>query len=60
MSFTLNGQKMQYAYDGDGRRVEKTNPDGAALVMVYDAGGKLIAEYTSDPVTPAGGGGSVI
>jgi RHS repeat-associated protein len=35
---------IQYAYDGDGRRVQKTF-DTAATTYVYDASGQLAAEY---------------
>lgn len=45
--FTVNGQATQYSYDGDGRRVKKTNPDGSVVVFVYDAAGQMIAEYNS-------------
>jgi RHS repeat-associated protein len=47
VSYTYNNQTTLYSYDGDGRRVKKSNPDGSVLVMVYDAGGRLIAEYNS-------------
>ena len=42
-----------YAYDGDGRRVLSTGPSGRTL-FVYDALGRLAAEY-SDDTTPMGG-----
>jgi RHS repeat-associated protein len=35
-----------YAYDGDGRRVQKTG-GGATTVYVYDAAGQLAAEYST-------------
>jgi RHS repeat-associated protein len=53
---TFNGTTGQYFYDGDGRRVKKTDNSGTT-VFVYNAGGQLIAEYHSDPVPPAPGGG---
>ncbi|MCZ2391516.1 MAG: RHS repeat-associated core domain-containing protein [Acidobacteria bacterium] len=38
----------QYFYDGDGQRVKKVVPDtGEVTVFVYDAGGKLAAEYST-------------
>src|SRR5882724_4752514 len=55
----FNTGATQYLYDGDGRRVKKIvvgNPT-TTTVFVYNAGGQLIAEYTSDPVPPAAGGG---
>jgi len=56
----VNGQPATYSYDGDGHRVMKAvGPAGSAVttVFVYDAMGKLIAEYQSDPVPPAPNGG---
>ncbi|MCO6510047.1 MAG: RHS repeat-associated core domain-containing protein, partial [Aridibacter famidurans] len=41
----------EYVYDGDGRRVMKKVPLGGGIVettvFVYDAGGKLVAEYST-------------
>ena len=38
----------EYFYDGDGKRVKKYVPDtGEVTVFVYDAGGKLIGEYST-------------
>ena len=37
---------VNYAYDGEGRRISRTQA-GASRVFVYDAFGKLAAEYTS-------------
>ncbi|KXK00613.1 MAG: cell well associated RhsD protein, partial [Acidobacteria bacterium OLB17] len=38
----------QYLYDGDGKRVKKIVPStGEVTVFVYDAGGKLVAEYST-------------
>ncbi|MFZ5927634.1 MAG: hypothetical protein ACOYX1_09320 [Acidobacteriota bacterium] len=47
VSRTLNSVSTDYAYDGEGRRVKK-----GSVVMVYDAFGRLAAEYggTADPV----------
>jgi RHS repeat-associated protein len=47
VSSTLNGVTATYAYDGEGRRVKK-----GAVVLVYDAFGRLAAEYggVADPV----------
>ena len=53
----FNGANTQYFYDGDARRVKKVvagNPT-TTTVFVYDVGGELIAEYTSDPVPPPPG-----
>lgn len=43
---TFNTTAGTYSYDGDGRRVKKTDSSGTT-VFVYNAGGQLIAEYTS-------------
>ncbi len=42
-----------YFYDGDGRRVKKVT-DTEATIFIYDAGGKLVAEYSTaaPPATP--------
>jgi RHS repeat-associated protein len=53
---TFNGTAGQYFYDGDGRRVKKIDSSGTT-VFVYDVTGRMIAEYHSDPVPPASGGG---
>ena len=51
---TFNTTAGTYSYDGDGRRVKKTDMTGTT-VFVYNAGGQLIAEYTSvDPVSTNG------
>ena len=39
-----------YFYDGDGRRVKK-NAYGTIITFVYDAGGKLAAEYANNVST---------
>ncbi|MFN0141277.1 MAG: RHS repeat domain-containing protein [Pyrinomonadaceae bacterium] len=36
-----------YYFDGDGKRVKKVVPSGETTVFVYDAGGKLVAEYST-------------
>jgi RHS repeat-associated protein len=36
-----------YYYDGDGKRVKKVVPGGETTVFVYDASGKMIAEYST-------------
>ena len=43
-----------YFYGGDGKRVKKTaNLTGEITIFVYDAGGKMVAEYsTVAPTTP--------
>lgn len=48
----LNGNPVstvgEYEYDGDGKRVKKRVPStGEVTVFVYDAGGKLIGEYST-------------
>jgi RHS repeat-associated protein len=48
---SYNNGSATYHYDGDGRRV-KTVVSGTTRRMIYDAGGKLIAEYT-DSIAPA-------
>jgi RHS repeat-associated protein len=55
------GGTTNYTYDGDGRRVKKAVPGSPATttVFVYNVAGQLIAEYTSDPVPPAQGGGGI-
>jgi len=53
LGFTYDAENRQtaaglytYAYDGDGRRVQKTG-GGATTVYVYDAAGQLAAEYST-------------
>src|SRR5262249_46323253 len=48
VSFTLGGT-TSYGYDGDGRRVTKTNPspNASTVIYVYDAAGRMVAEYDS-------------
>ena len=68
-AFTYDGENKQtkvvqqgatvgeYFYDGDGKRVKKisytNNQPTETTIFVYDAGGKMVAEYSTDPV-PAG------
>jgi len=45
-----NGQGVvgQYFYDGDGKRIKKVVPStGETTIFVYDAAGKLVAEYST-------------
>ena len=43
-----SGTIGQYFYDGDGRRVKKYVPTtGETTIFVYDASGKLVAEYST-------------
>ena len=49
---TVTGTIGEYYYDGDGKRVKKYVPPsgsdpGETTVFVYDAGGKLVAEYST-------------
>jgi len=44
---SLNATIGQYFYDGDGRRVKKVVPGGETTIFVYDAGSKLIGEYST-------------
>lgn len=38
----------QYRYDGDGKRIKKIVPSaGEVTIFVYDAAGKLVAEYST-------------
>jgi len=53
----LTASGAQYSYDGDGLRVTSV-VGGVTTVFVYDAFGKLIAEYTSSTQAPPGGGGT--
>jgi YD repeat-containing protein len=39
------GGGTSYAYDGDGRRVRKSTSNGETTVFVYDAAGRVVAEY---------------
>lgn len=38
---------ISYAYDGDGRRVKKSAFNGETTVFIYNASGKLVAEYSN-------------
>ena len=45
---TVTGTIGEYSYDGDGKRVKKYVPStGETTIFVYDAGGKLIGEYST-------------
>ena len=49
----MNGSQTvgEYFYDGDGKRIKKKTYSGGVLteetIFVYDAGGKLVAEYSN-------------
>ena len=46
----------QYFYDGDGKRVKKIVPStGETTIFIYDASGKMVAEYSTivEPVATA-------
>jgi RHS repeat-associated protein len=44
----------QYFYDGDGKRVKKYVPStGETTIFVYDASGKMVAEYSTVVAAPA-------
>jgi len=45
---------VTYKYDGDGRRVRVEVTGGASTNFVYDAGGKLLAEYNSQNYPESG------
>ncbi len=45
-SLSFAGATEAYLYDGNGQRVEKAGPNGTT-VFVYDAMGKLAAEYST-------------
>jgi RHS repeat-associated protein len=49
----FNGGTATYSYDGDGRRVKKT-VGSSTTVFVYDATGKLIAEYSNTAASGSG------
>jgi RHS repeat-associated protein len=53
---SLSGQTetliSSYAYDGGGRRVKRIVADTASI-YAYNAGGQMLAEYTSGPVNPS-------
>ena len=50
---TVTGTIGEYVYDGDGKRIKKIVPSAVApfddeeTVFVYDAAGKLVAEYAT-------------
>src|SRR5690606_7855235 len=51
---TVTGTIGEYVYDGDGKRIKKIVPMAIApfndevTVFVYDAAGKLVAEYATE------------
>ncbi len=49
---TVTGTVGEYVYDGDGKRVKKKGYTNNVLteetIFVYDAGGKLVAEYSTE------------
>ncbi len=47
-----NGIVGQYFYDGDGKRIKKIVPNGETTIFIYDAGGKMVAEYSTIVATP--------
>jgi len=51
---TSGGQTVgEYFYDGDGKRVKKYVPStGETTIFVYDASGKMVAEYSTVVATP--------
>ncbi len=51
---TFNGSAASYSYDGDGRRVKKV-VGSATTVLVYDAHGQMVAEYSNQAPTTSGG-----
>jgi RHS repeat-associated protein len=60
-SYSKAGATTTYSYDGDGRRVRKvagTGPSAVTTVFVYNAGGQLIAEYST--ASPQGSGTSYL
>jgi RHS repeat-associated protein len=56
-SYTKSGMgATNYSYDGDGRRVKKvTGSPSVTTIYVYNAMGKLVAEYNDVQQQPAGG-----
>jgi RHS repeat-associated protein len=43
-----NGIVGQYFYDGDGKRIKKVVPStGETSIFIYDASGKMVAEYST-------------
>jgi RHS repeat-associated protein len=59
VSYTKAGVTTQYSYDGDGHRVKKYDVSAnVTTVFVYNASGKLIAEYTDSEQPPIGEGGT--
>ncbi|MGB7069312.1 MAG: RHS repeat-associated core domain-containing protein [Pyrinomonadaceae bacterium] len=49
-----SGVVGQYFYDGDGKRIKKVVPStGETTIFVYDAAGKLVAEYSTIVASPS-------
>lgn len=48
----VTGTIGEYVYDGDGKRVKKTVPNGEITIFVYDATGKLIGEFSTIVAPP--------
>lgn len=44
---TTNNPNARYEYDGEGKRVKKF-VDGETTIFVYNAGGQLVAEYSTE------------
>ena len=51
-SGTVTGTLGEYFYDGDGKRVKKVLAT-ETTIFIYDAGGKLVAEYANQIATPS-------
>ena len=46
--FQISALLFHTIYDGDGKRIKKVVPTtGETTIFVYDAGGKLVAEYST-------------
>lgn len=49
----VTGLLGEYWYDGDGKRVKKYVPStGETTIFIYDASGKMVAEYSTLVATP--------
>jgi YD repeat-containing protein len=48
VSFSVTGRRVEYAYDGEGRRVIKQDSSGTTSVYVYDAEGRLLTEHSNE------------
>lgn len=48
----VTGTIGEYFYDGDGKRVKKVVPNtGETTIFIYDASGKMVAEYSTNVET---------